>query len=287
MLATLAPRPLRRDVVVAQVALEVAYDYLDTLTEEPASDQLGNGLQLYAALIDAVDRGPSDDYYRLHRQSNDGGYLESLVTTCAERFATLPAAGAVAPFVRQTGMRCATAQARTHATPALGVEQLAAWAAAETDHDLLWWEAAAGMAASVVGMHALIAAAARPWTSTESAAAVAQLYLPLCSLTTLLDSYDDHASDIADGSHSFVAYYSDLEEAVQRIAFVAGLASALAASMPNDRHHHLVMVAGVAGFYLSGFPDRDARYIAAALPPAIRPLVAAILGLFKIWRAVR
>lgn len=287
MLSTVAPGHLRRDVVVAQIALEVLYDFLDTLTEQTVDDQLGNGLALYSALIDAVGGGPVADYYRLHGRGDDGGYLRDLVATCADRFTRLPAAGAVAPFVRQTGIRCATAQARTHAVDALGVDQLADWAAAETDHDLLWWEAAAGMAASVVGMHALIAAAARPWTSMESAAALAQLYLPICSLTTLLDSYDDHDRDMRDGSHSFVAYYADLDEAVQRIAFVAGLASALAASMPNDRHHHLVMVAGVAGFYLSGFPERDARYIAAALPPAIRPLVSAILGLFKIWRAAR
>jgi tetraprenyl-beta-curcumene synthase len=286
ILATLAPRSRRQDVVTAQVALEVLYDYLDTLSEQPAEDQLANGLTLHSALVDAVGSGPGSDYYRYHSERDDGGYLADLVETCAGRFASLPASGVVAPYVRHTAARCGTAQARTHATSTQGVEQLAEWAGDHAGAELLWWEAAAGMAASVVGMHALIAAAARPRTATESAAALARLYLPICSLTTLLDSYDDYERDRADGSHSFVGYYRDLAEALHRIAAVADHASALACSMEEDRHHHVVMVAGVAGFYLSGFPDEAARTIAAQLPASIRPIVSAVLALFRVWRVL-
>lgn len=285
MLATLAPRALRRDVVTAQVALEVAYDYLDTLTEQRVDDQLANGLTLYAAVVDAVDQGPARDYYAHHPRREDGGYLDALVETCASRYDALPSAGTVRPVVLRTARQTAVAQARTHATDALGIQQLADWAASETGQPLQWWEAAAGMAASVVGMHALIATAARPMTSTETAAELAELYLPLCSLTTLLDSYDDRARDLADGSHSFVGYYANLGRALAGIASVAQYASARAAAMNEDRHHHLVMVAGVAGFYLSGYAAQDADAIGRVLPRSIRPIVAAIVSLFRVWRA--
>ena len=49
MLATLAPRCHRQDVVEAIVALELLFDYLDGLTERPSGDPLGEGERLFGA----------------------------------------------------------------------------------------------------------------------------------------------------------------------------------------------------------------------------------------------
>jgi hypothetical protein len=53
-LATLAPRAQRARTAEAIVALQVAYDYLDGLTEQPAADPLRSGRQLSVAFTDAL-----------------------------------------------------------------------------------------------------------------------------------------------------------------------------------------------------------------------------------------
>src|ERR1044072_456064 len=66
-LATLAPSPWRPKAVTAIVALEVMYDYLDGLTEQPVLDPLANGRQLYRAFADALAPcGPPSGHYRHH-----------------------------------------------------------------------------------------------------------------------------------------------------------------------------------------------------------------------------
>ncbi len=60
ILATLAPRRHRDDVIVAQVALEVAYDWLDELTEAATIDQ---GMRLHQALVDGVAGRVAGDYF--------------------------------------------------------------------------------------------------------------------------------------------------------------------------------------------------------------------------------
>jgi tetraprenyl-beta-curcumene synthase len=58
-LATLAPRARRARTVEAIVALEVMYDYLDGLTEQPAADPLRSGRALFAAFTDALATAPA------------------------------------------------------------------------------------------------------------------------------------------------------------------------------------------------------------------------------------
>src|SRR5215207_6842169 len=82
-LATLAPSATRGAAVTAIVALEVMYDYLDGLTEQPAPDPFANGRQLYRAFTDALaPAGPQVDYYRHHAHRDDGGYLAALTEAC-------------------------------------------------------------------------------------------------------------------------------------------------------------------------------------------------------------
>src|SRR5829696_766672 len=115
-LATLAPSASRGAAVTAIVALEVMYDYLDGLTEQPASDPLANGRQLYRAFTDAfAPTGPQRDHYRHHPRGDDGGYLAALAETCRVALWSLPSADAVAPAAVVVVERCGEAQTRTHA----------------------------------------------------------------------------------------------------------------------------------------------------------------------------
>ncbi|HKH79631.1 MAG TPA: DUF2600 family protein, partial [Solirubrobacteraceae bacterium] len=81
-LATPAPRARRGQVVEAIVALQVAYDYLDALTESPVADDLlldplSDGRRLLGALLDALAASGEGhgDHYRGLPHSQDGGYL--------------------------------------------------------------------------------------------------------------------------------------------------------------------------------------------------------------------
>ncbi|HEY1450853.1 MAG TPA: DUF2600 family protein, partial [Solirubrobacteraceae bacterium] len=58
-LATLAQRKHRADAIEAIVALQVMYDYLDLLTEQPTAHTVQDGGRLFAPLIDAVSLAPA------------------------------------------------------------------------------------------------------------------------------------------------------------------------------------------------------------------------------------
>jgi tetraprenyl-beta-curcumene synthase len=289
-LATLVPPVRRRKVTEAIVALEVMYDYLDLLTEQPVSEPLADGRQLYRAFVDAVaPAGPFVDYYRHHPQCDDGGYLVALASTCRRALWSLPAAAVVAPAAMAVLTRCGEAQTRTHAVAQLGPGQLRTWASAQPEAGLLyWWETAAGAAASVLAGHALVALAANPATTRADAEQVAAAYLTTCALTTLLDSLIDAEADAADGGHPYLAYYASGAEAAERLGMLAREAVVAVERLPRAPHH-LMTVAGAVAFYLSAPAARQAhaRRLTAPMRCELRPLLAPPLAIFAAWRGIK
>lgn len=290
-LATLSPRRHRAAVIDAIVPLEVMYDYLDSLSELPAADPLANSRQLFSAFTVSLtpETHSAVNYYSHSPEYDDGGYLEALVASCRRAFVSLPMATTVAPLARQAALRCGESQARTHAVDALGTEQLAEWATEQArGTGLTWWEYAAGAAASILSVHALIAAAADPHITAAAAEDLDRAYLYISAISTLLDSVVDRRADLEDGGHSFIGYYADEASAAEGIEKVIALAATEARRVRHGSHHQMT-AAGVAAYYLSA-PT-------AALPPgpAIKgraakelgaPLVAA-LGIFRLWRLAK
>jgi len=285
-LATLVPAVRRRQAIKAIVALQIAYDYLDGLTEQPVPRPLAAGHQLYRAFADALTPlGPAVDHYR-HHPREDGGYLQALVAACRSAFWSLPAAPAVAPVARAVAARCGEAQTRTHAIPLLGNGQLRAWAQAQPEAEWMrWWEIASGAAASVLALHALVALAADPATVPADAARLAAAYVPTCALTTLLDSLVDGEEDARRGGHAYLAYYRDEPEASERLEALAHEAVVAVADLPRAAHH-LVTVTGAVAFYLSapGAAGARARRLTAPMAAELRPLLAPALAIFGAWR---
>jgi hypothetical protein len=81
-LATLAPREYRRPVVEAVVGLQVLYDYLDSLVEQPLAEPLGDGRRLYKAFVDAIV--PAGPWKRRRRISGgDDRRREGSIETAA------------------------------------------------------------------------------------------------------------------------------------------------------------------------------------------------------------
>jgi len=288
-LATLAPRRYRARVIAAIVPLQVMYDYLDGLSEEPAADPLEHSRRLFRAFT--VSLSPEkvervDDYYSHVPVRDDAGYLEALVAACRRSFARLPMAVTVAPIAQAAAERCGESQTRTHAIEVLGVDQLAGWATEESrGTDLTWWEYTAGGTASILSVHALIAAAADLGVTTAAAEDLDRAYLYVSAISTLLDSVVDHQRDLEEGSHSFIGYYADQEKAAEGVERVIARAATEARALRRGAHHQMT-AAGVAAYYLS------APTAATPPGPAIRrraiqelgpPLVAA-LAVFRLWR---
>lgn len=286
-LATLAPHHLRPTVVRAIVAAEVLYDYLDGASEQTAPH---GGANLYAAFATALghERFETAHYYA-DLTTDDGGYVQRLALTWHNALCQLPAAAHVHKAARRAADRCATAQTLTHRLPADGIESLRRWSETNASrHHLAWWEYAAGGAASILSVHALIAAAADTGTTAADADAIDDAYLLACALSTLLDSLVDCERDVAEGAHSFIAYYADERQQTDGVSAVARRAIT-AASRLRDAPHHVMTVVGVAGYYLSagGATTSRARPTAAAVRSQLGPVANPILSIFAMWRTAK
>lgn len=284
-LATLAPRSVRGSAVRAIVAAEVLYDYLDG-----ASEHTHGSARLYDAFhVALADADFAADHYFAGLASNDSGYLHQLATTCREALHRLPAAATVAAAAQAAADRCATAQTLTHRIPDEGPAPLRAWCEPfAVRYGIAWWEFAAGGAASILAVHALIAAAARATTTAEDAIAIGDAYLFTCALSTLLDSLVDRHHDQAQGAHSFTAYYDDERAQASGVTAVARHALAGANQLP-DAPHHAMSVAGVAGYYLSASSasTRDSQPTVQSVARELGPTLRPILAIFALWRSFK
>jgi len=288
-LATLAPRARRESTVQAIVALQVMYDYLDLLTEQPLPDPLRDGHRLFAAFTDALtlDRGPGGDYYRDLPRSDDGGYLQELVGAVRDALGRLPGAAAVEVAQGSAG-RCAEAQILSHAaarSPSVEVER---WARREAGGTALQWpEFLAGATASVLAVHALIAAAANAHTTRKDAEELDTVYLSIGALS-MLDSLVDREQDIAAGELGYVHHYKSRELMAARLRGVATDAATRARALPNAAHHIMTLV-GIVAYYSSA----PAASSAFALPVMeqmrreLRPLITPTLALMRAWRLAK
>jgi tetraprenyl-beta-curcumene synthase len=310
-LASTAPRAHRRTAVEAIVALQVAYDYLDLLTEQPLADPLADGRRLFAAFTDALtpEAPPSGAYYpqpppgdgagearRSERpRVGDGGYLGELVGTVRLALARLPAAGAVAETAQRSAGRCAEAQVLIHAAARArpgsggqGIAELERWARREAAGTALQWpELLAGAGASVLAVHALIAAAAERRTTPREAEALAAVYLSVGALT-MLDSLVDHREDIETGELGFLRCYESPEQMGRRLASVAADAAQRARGLRNGSHHVVTLV-GVVAYYASAPAARGphALPVTERLRGELRPLIAPTLALLRGWRLAK
>ncbi|HEX6206260.1 MAG TPA: DUF2600 family protein [Solirubrobacterales bacterium] len=218
--AALAPGSKRATVVRAIVALQVAIDLRDVIEEggEPSSAS--------APMLDRLD------------------------ASWRKEVGALPAYAAVAPLLERAVTRCEEGQRHTHAAAAGDAAALRRWAEAlDAPLGYRWFEVAAG-ASSSVAAHALIAAAADPGTTTETAALIDTAYHPpVGALTVILDDLVDFEDDRAAGEHNYMSYYGSPDEAADSLELVADRAAAAIQPLPRASRHRAIL-AGVAAFYL-------------------------------------
>lgn len=292
--ATLAPRARRTHVVQAIVALQIIYDFLDGLTEQPVPDPLRNGQRLFEAFTDAVspDSEPDRDYYRENPRSQDGGYLEELVAAVRSALAELaPGADAIVAVAQIAAARVAGAQVRAHAVSQEGTAQLEEWAAREAaGTGLQWREFLAGAASSVIAVHALIAAAADRRTTPQQGARIDTAYISICAMATMLDSLIDHDGDLGgrELQLGYMRYYPDRAILARELSTTARHAASKARTLPNAGHHLMTLV-GVVAYYTSA-PEANgefARPLTANIRRELGPLIAPTLAFLRAWRLAR
>jgi hypothetical protein len=296
-LSTLAPRARRADAVTASVALQVMYDYLDALTERPLVQRppgerpREERRALMRALSDAVAQdalAPGEGYRGDARGSRDGGYLQALVETVRRSLARLPAARAIDEVAQRAAARCAQAQLLSHTSASAKEAAVRRWAPrAATDGPLDWPELLAGASASVLGLHALIAAAADERTTRAEAERIDAVYLSIGALS-MLDSLVDREQDRADGRWGYADCYQSPEQMARALADVARGAARDAQTLPHAAHHTMTLV-GVVAYYASAPTARSpfARGAFARLHDELRPLIVPTTALMRAWRMAK
>ena len=285
--AALVPHAQRAQVTRMLIAWQAAYDYVDTVAEQPNANQEANGRQLHMALLEPFEPGPCcGNYYAHQSRSDDGGYLEELVGVVRSAFAVLPGRGVVAVPVQRAARRIVEYQAlnqRDH-------HALARWANAETprDTDLYWWETAAAGASSLAVL-ALLAIAPDPLASSGQITAIERAYFPwIGALHTLLDSLVDLQEDANAGQTSLLAHYASADDAAKRMQVLATRSLRTARTLPCGRQHALILAA-MASLYLTTpeAASATARAISQGVIQALGPLVSPSMAVLSLRRAAR
>lgn len=250
--ATLAPSAYRHAAMRALVTFQAAYDYADTIAEQPQDDPIASGRLLHQPLLVALDStAKHPDYYAHSPLNNDGGYLCGLTDSCRRAFEELPAHAMVASAVKRAAERIVAYQSLNHS----GNETrdiLARWAQEETLHGtgLRWWETSAACASSLTAL-ALISAAANPSLKEEDVVAIESAYHPwVGALHTLLDSLIDWGEDELAGQPSLLDSYETIAELTEKMRRLAERSREAVSSLPQA-NQHAVLLAGMTGLYLA------------------------------------
>jgi tetraprenyl-beta-curcumene synthase len=282
--AVCAPRPLRRRLVRGLAAWEIAFDYLDTVSEHPNPDPVANGRTLNRALITALTPGARhSDYYALHMRDGDDGYLVALIDACRAAITSLPSYMRVIEPIRRALSRIVVYQSLNHGDASGSHAAFADWAAAQVNPgaNLEWWEMAAA-AGSQLTILALAAAAADPRLTNQRAMAIERAYFPwVGALSTLLDSLIDQPRDKAEGQPNLVDCYDSPQQAADRLGEIASEAVRCVCVLP-DADHHSLMLGAMAAFFHSQARSPDARIVTRAVLEAMGRAGSPALLVFKL-----
>ncbi len=249
--AAFVPAASRALVIRAITAYQVAFDYLDELSEQPGSDPIANGRQLNQALLVALQPNAAHpDYYANQNCYEDTGYLCDLVDTCSTSLQSLPSYGAIADSIRCITARIVTYQSLNHGDGHGSYDAFARWACTENRRatGLRWWETGAA-AGSPLPVFALIATAAKPAAHARDAAAIEGAYFPwIASLSSLLDSLIDRGEDRVDSQRSLLDYYTSTAEVAARMQSLAAQSLDRVRAL-SDPAPHAMILSAMASFY--------------------------------------
>jgi tetraprenyl-beta-curcumene synthase len=249
-----AADPESRHVIIPLiVAFQTISDYLDNLCDRSTSLDGEDFRMLHQAMLDAADpHAVPADYYALHPESDDGGYLEKLVRTCQSCICMLPSYDAVRRDVRELVGLYSDLQVYKHIHPDRRERALHEWWSQHAgEHREILWNEFAAATGSTLGVFMLFLASARRGLTAMESSKIRKAYFPyICGLHILLDYLIDQQEDREGGDLNFVRYYESAEHAAERIGFIARRAGEHAKTLEDARFHRMI-VEGLQALYLS------------------------------------
>jgi tetraprenyl-beta-curcumene synthase len=284
------PRRREPHLLKLLVDYQLAWDFLDNVSERGAKVGDANHLTLYSALVDALDTGGQvSDYYRFHPWSDDGGYLSALVSACRAGCARLPAYTQVRSMLHRETTRALVLGVNHDLDSQTRDATLKRWVERERfgNTQASWFELTSAASASLT-VHAILALAAESrcgWGDVQSAYSA---YFPwISALGTMLDSYVDRAEDAVAGNHIYIDHYPTGEVGLRRVGVLVGRAAREARRLRRgDRH--AVIVACMVAMYLSRDSARVApmRASTRGLAQAGGSMAVLLLPVLRMWRVV-
>jgi tetraprenyl-beta-curcumene synthase len=234
-------------------AFQTISDYLDNLCDRSTSLSAEDFRALHQAMLDAVNpHREMHDYYVHRKETEDGGYLRSLVGACRELTRQLPSYSVVQPLISDLVSLYCDLQVYKHIHPELREQALLDWWEQHRHRcpDLKWNEFAAACG-STLGVFMLFQAAGSSGLTEGEAWAIYEAYFPyICALHILLDYLIDQEEDERGGDLNFCAYYTSPGLTVDRLQHIAEQARMAGSRLPGARFH-LMIIEGLLALYLS------------------------------------
>jgi tetraprenyl-beta-curcumene synthase len=282
------PRNRKPHLLKLLVDYQIAWDFLDNVSERGAPTAVGASGSLYTALIDALEvDGTVGDYYRSHPWSDDAGYLEALVDACRLGCERLPAYEEVRAMLRRETTRALVLGLNHDLDPEGRDATLKRWAEREYTGQVQasWFELTSAASASLT-VHAILALAAESRCGRGEVESAYSAYFPwISALGTMLDSYVDQAEDAEVGNHAYIEHYATGEVGLRRVGELVGR-SALEARRLRNGHRHAVIVACMVAMYLSKDSARapSMRASTRGLVRAGGSLAVLLRPVLRMWR---
>lgn len=235
------------------VAYQTISDYLDNLCDRSTSLNPADFRILHASLRDALTPSAAiEDYYQLHDEKDDGNYLASLVATCQNVLAGLPAYQRIAPYLHELAGYYCDLQVYKHVRREERVPLMQAWFEEQrnTLPPMEWYEFAA-CCGSTVGIFCLVSQAFNESCSDSLVKNIKDAYFPwVQGLHILLDYLIDQDEDSLGGDLNFCSYYKDHQEVVSRLTHFYEQANLSIEHLPHAGFHRMINQ-GLLGIYFA------------------------------------
>lgn len=242
-----------REAIRFIVAYQTISDYLDNLCDRSTSLDPDDFRTLHGAMIHALTPGaPVINYYRHRRGQNDGAYLSTLIKTCQDILATLPAYEKVAPALLELAGHYGDLQIHKHVRAEERVARLQSWFEKYRPKipAMSWFEFSA-CTGSTLGIFCLVSHAFEQNFSEQAANDVKNAYFPwVQGFHILLDYLIDQEEDREHGDLNFCSFYASAEEMTDRLLYFYRRADESIARLPYSRFHHMINH-GLLGMYLA------------------------------------
>ncbi|PKN35605.1 MAG: DUF2600 domain-containing protein [Deltaproteobacteria bacterium HGW-Deltaproteobacteria-19] len=235
------------------VAYQTISDYLDNLCDRSTSQDPEDFRALHESMPQALVPGSvRTDWYRLHAERDDGGYLADLVRTCQEALRRVPSYGAIAPGLLRLEGLYGDLQVHKHVRLDERLPRLLSWFESHRNGvpDLRWYEFAAATG-STLGIFCLVSSAFRENFPAERAGQVEKALFPwVQALHILLDYLVDQEEDRQGGDLNFCSYYSGEADMLDRMKWLFLRAEEAVRALPEAPFHRMI-IRGLLGIYLA------------------------------------